>query len=59
MVVCSRPEGSESEKDIMDLAATTIKDAVGKVKASYFHLPTASSYLSEANSLMPSNICWS
>ncbi|VDP27244.1 unnamed protein product [Heligmosomoides polygyrus] len=25
-----RPEGSESEKDIMDLAARTMKDAVGK-----------------------------
>ncbi|VDP27241.1 unnamed protein product [Heligmosomoides polygyrus] len=26
----TRPEGSESEKDIMDLAARTVKDAVGK-----------------------------
>ncbi|VDP60470.1 unnamed protein product, partial [Heligmosomoides polygyrus] len=29
-IVISRPEGSESEKDIMDLAARTVKDAVGK-----------------------------
>ncbi|VDP61236.1 unnamed protein product [Heligmosomoides polygyrus] len=29
----TRPEGSESEKDIMDLAATTMKDAVGKKRS--------------------------